>query len=75
VVGAPDRVFGEVPVVYVVKRNGADVTTDELVAFAGLKLADFKVPKQYLFRADLPLGKTGRVDKVELKNNWPAKDG
>lgn len=67
VVGAPDRLFGEVPVAYIVRRHGTEVTADELAAFAAAKLADFKVPRTYVFRADLPLGKTGKVDKAELK--------
>jgi acyl-CoA synthetase (AMP-forming)/AMP-acid ligase II len=32
-----------------------------------VELADFKVPRRYVFRAELPLGKTGKVDKLALK--------
>ena len=67
IVGAPDRVFGEVPVAYVVKRHGADVAAEQLIAFAEVELAEFKVPRQIIFLAELPLGKTGKVDKTALK--------
>lgn len=73
VIGIPDRIFGEVPAAYVVKRRGAEVTSEELVAHARLELADFKVPKHFAFAAELPLGKTGKVDKNALKARW--KDG
>lgn len=66
VVGAPDRIFGEVPVAFVVPRGGASVTADALEAHAARTLSDFKVPKRYVFEAVLPVGKTGKVDKATL---------
>lgn len=66
VVGGPDRMFGEVPVAFVVRRAGQNVSADELQAFAATRLADFKVPRAFCFQATLPLGKTGKVDKAAL---------
>jgi long-chain acyl-CoA synthetase len=67
VVGAPDRIFGEVPVAFIVQRHGATVTEEELMAFAEASLSEFKVPRRYFFEAELPQGKTGKVDKASLK--------
>lgn len=50
-------------------QPGADVTADELVAFAEVELADFNVPRKYFFRTELPLGKTGKIDKNVLKRD------
>jgi long-chain acyl-CoA synthetase len=69
VVGAPDRIFGEVPVAFIVRRRGAAVTDQEMIAWAQLSLADFKVPRRFLFLDELPLGKTGKVDKALLRRN------
>jgi long-chain acyl-CoA synthetase len=67
VVGAPDRIYGEVPVAFIVLRHGAVVTPDELVAHATVRLSEFKVPRRYQFETALPIGKTGKVDKAALK--------
>jgi long-chain acyl-CoA synthetase len=67
VVGAEDRIFGEVPIAFIVRRHGSQVSADELIQHAEKLLSDFKVPRQYVFDTELPLGKTGKVDKAELK--------
>lgn len=67
VVGAPDRVFGEVPVAFVVLRQQASVTEEDLVTHAAARLSDFKVPRRYHFETALPVGKTGKVDKGALR--------
>lgn len=71
VVGVPDKIFGEIPVAYVVRRTGANVTVEEIIAHAERVLADFKVPRQMAFVDELPLGKTGKIDKAALKARWP----
>ncbi|WP_137113598.1 AMP-binding protein [Mesorhizobium sp. GR13] len=72
VVGAPDRIFGEVPIAFVVLRHGASVTQEELVAHAEKTLSDFKVPRTILFESELPLGLTGKFDKKVLKARFQA---
>jgi long-chain acyl-CoA synthetase len=72
VVGAPDRIFGEVPVAFVVRRPGASVSAEELIGHAETALADFKVPHTIHFETKLPLGKTGKVDKAALKQRFGA---
>jgi fatty-acyl-CoA synthase len=68
VVGAPDERWGEVGVAHVVLDAGAAVTADELDALARGALADFKVPRRYVFRDDpLPRTASGKVQKYELE--------
>jgi long-chain acyl-CoA synthetase len=69
VVGAPDRIFGEIPVAFVVRRHGMELTEEELISHAQAVLSDFKVPRRYFFETELPLGKTGKVDKAALKKH------
>ncbi|MBP9184020.1 MAG: AMP-binding protein [Fuscovulum sp.] len=73
VVGAPDRIFGEVPVAFVVPRAGASVTAEALEAHAARVLSDFKVPRRYLFETALPIGKTGKIDKADLARRLAAE--
>ncbi|MEZ5925881.1 MAG: AMP-binding protein [Hyphomicrobiaceae bacterium] len=73
VIGMPDRIFGEVPVAFVVSRAGRTVTVDELVTFAAEVLADFKIPRQMRFVDELPLGQTGKVDRKALRSRWTSE--
>jgi acyl-CoA synthetase (AMP-forming)/AMP-acid ligase II len=67
VVGAPHPVLGEDVVAFVVLHPGAQTDGDELRAFGLEHLADYKVPRQYLFIDALPRNPTGKVVKPELK--------
>jgi acyl-CoA synthetase (AMP-forming)/AMP-acid ligase II len=67
VVGRPDEKWGEVPVAYVVVREGATVTKDELVEHCRGQLAKFKVPKDVTFLDALPRNPSGKVLKRELR--------
>lgn len=75
VVGVSDRIYGEVPIAYVVNRTNSDVSSEELMRFATGRLAKFKVPAEILFVDELPLGKTGKVDKNRLKGDWERLQG
>jgi len=72
VVGGPDRIFGEVPVAFVVVRHGASITQEDLISYAERILSDFKVPRTIHFEAELPLGLTGKFDKKALKARLQA---
>jgi fatty-acyl-CoA synthase len=76
VVGAPDPLWGELPVAFVVTRPGLSCTEAELVQFVGARLAKFKLPKKYVFQTEpLPKGGTGKILKRELREQfWQGKD-
>jgi len=67
VVGAPHPVLGEDVVAFVVLHPGAAADTDELRAFGLEQLADYKVPRQFIFVEALPRNPTGKVLKGELR--------
>jgi acyl-CoA synthetase (AMP-forming)/AMP-acid ligase II len=67
VVGAPHAVLGEDVVAFVVLHDGAEVDGDILRAYALEQLADYKVPRQFLFVDELPRNPTGKVVKTELR--------
>ncbi len=70
VIGVPDRKYGEVPVAFVIRRSGADVTPEALADLCRKELAEYKVPAVFRFVPDFPLGVTGKVDKNALKARW-----
>lgn len=68
VVGRPDDRWGEVPVAYVVVREGSNPTADELIEHCRRQLAKFKVPKDVSFIDALPRNPSGKVLKRELRS-------
>ncbi|HEX4277275.1 MAG TPA: long-chain-fatty-acid--CoA ligase [Bryobacteraceae bacterium] len=76
VVGAPDAVWGEIPVAFVVTKSDHPCTEEELAAFAATRIAKFKLPKKYVLRTEpLPKGGTGKILKRELREQfWEGKD-
>jgi acyl-CoA synthetase (AMP-forming)/AMP-acid ligase II len=69
VVGRPDERWGEVPVAFVVLREGAAATAQDLIEHCGSQLARFKVPKDVGFLDALPRNPSGKVLKRELRMN------
>ncbi len=69
VVGAPHPVLGEDVVAFVVLHPGADgdADADALRTFTLGQLADYKVPRRWIFVDALPRNPTGKVVKPALK--------
>lgn len=66
-IGVPDPVLGEVGRYYVVPRDGHAVTAGELTDFCRARLADYKVPRQFIFAAGLPMTPAGKIAKSVLR--------
>jgi long-chain acyl-CoA synthetase len=64
VVGIPDAIWGEVIGACVVRQG--DVEESELIGFAGLQLASFKVPQRVIFVDELPRNGIGKVVRRSL---------
>jgi long-chain acyl-CoA synthetase len=67
VVGRPDPDLGEVPVAFVVRRQGFDASAEELHAWAAQRLALFKVPVEIWVEDDLPRTPSGKIRKLDLR--------
>jgi fatty-acyl-CoA synthase len=67
-IGVPDDVLGEVGRFYVVPRPDAEAPTEEeLAAYCRERLADYKVPRQFVITAEVPLTPVGKIHKALLK--------
>lgn len=67
VVAAPDPLWGETPVAFVVPREGHMIGPDEVVAFCRARLTHFKVPRRVEVVQDLPRTGSGKVQKYLLR--------
>ena len=68
VVGVDDDEFGQVLHAFVVPRNGANVSDDDIKKFVKDKLARYKAPKHVTFLDELPRNAAGKVVKSELRS-------
>ncbi len=62
----PHDKLGEEVAAAVVLREGAEATEQEIRAFAGERLADFKVPRTVLLMEEIPKGPTGKLRRIGL---------
>jgi fatty-acyl-CoA synthase len=67
VIGVPDQQFGERLRAFVVRRDGAALTEEEVRDHVRDNLARFKVPRDVVFVDVLPRNATGKVLKRELR--------
>ncbi len=67
VVAVPDERWGERPKAFVVLRDGAGATGEDIVGHVRSQLAHFKAPDRVEFVAELPKTSTGKVQKFALR--------
>ncbi|MFI8828345.1 FadD3 family acyl-CoA ligase [Streptomyces sp. NPDC053431] len=68
VIGIPDPRLGEVGKAFAVRRPGARVTADDLIAWSRREMANYKVPRQVEFVTELPRNASGKVLKGVLRD-------
>ncbi|MCT1903410.1 long-chain-fatty-acid--CoA ligase [Oceanobacillus sojae] len=66
VAGVPDPYRGETVKAYIVLKEGANLTEEELNAYAREHLASYKVPRIYEFRDELPKTAVGKILRRKL---------
>ncbi|SDM41697.1 fatty-acyl-CoA synthase [Oryzisolibacter propanilivorax] len=66
-VGMPHPKWDERPVVAVVRKPGAELTREELLAFYEGKTAKWQIPDDVVFVDAIPLGATGKMLKTRLR--------
>jgi len=68
VIGLPDEKWGERVTAVVQPQSGAEIDTDELIAFVKQRIGSVKAPKQIEIWADLPRSAVGKVLKTEIRS-------
>ena len=67
-VGLPDQEYGERVTAFIVQREGHQVDPAALRDFLKARLANFKVPKEFIVVEELPKSSTGKLLKREIRN-------
>ncbi|HEX8137056.1 MAG TPA: long-chain fatty acid--CoA ligase [Pyrinomonadaceae bacterium] len=74
VIGRPDSYKGEVVKAFVVLKQGASATEEELIEHCKGNLAEFKVPVRIELRESLPKTAVGKILHRVLREEEQAKD-
>ncbi|HLI68700.1 MAG TPA: AMP-binding protein [Ktedonobacteraceae bacterium] len=75
VIGVPDSHWGEAVKAVVQLRPGFTASADELIAFCGAQLADYKRPRSVDFVAELPRNPAGKLLKAQIRAPYWADAG
>jgi long-chain acyl-CoA synthetase len=70
VIGVPDARWGEAVKALVVVRPGSAPEPEELIAFARVRLAGYKLPRSVDFVDELPRTPSGKVLKRQLRERY-----
>ena len=67
VIGKPDERLGEEVVAVVVRRDGSEVSAEEIIAYCRERVAAYKYPREIRFVSELPKGPSGKILKAPLR--------
>jgi len=71
-VGIPDEKSGEVPKVFIVKKDQS-LTSEEILEHCRANLTGYKMPRKIEFRTDLPKTNVGKILRRVLRDEANAK--
>jgi len=72
VIGKPEPVVGEIPKAFIILKDGATASEQEITAFVNEKVAPYKAIRELEFRRELPLSSAGKVLRRALRDEEAA---
>lgn len=73
VVGLPDERWGEVPVAFVVGKEGCDLSADKVLALLRASVSGYKLPREIFFTPDLPRNAMGKIVRADLRRQAESR--
>lgn len=73
VIGVPDPHRGEAPVAFVKLRDGATIAEADLKKFLADRLNKLEMPREIIFKDQLPKTLIGKLSKKELREEYAAR--
>jgi fatty-acyl-CoA synthase len=70
VIGKNDQKWGEVPLAFVVLREGYQATPQEFIQYTRDNMAHFKAPREVRILKEFPKGGTGKILKSVLRDKY-----
>ena len=69
-IALPHPKWGERPLLVIVRRQGAEVTADDIRGFLADKVAKWWLPDDIAFVDELPHTATGKISKLTLRDRF-----
>ncbi|WP_294639027.1 3-(methylthio)propionyl-CoA ligase [uncultured Aquabacterium sp.] len=69
-IACPHPKWDERPLMVVVKKPGAEVSRDELIAFFKGKIPNWQTPDDIVFVEEIPHTATGKISKLQLRDKF-----
>jgi fatty-acyl-CoA synthase len=66
VVGIPSRKYGEEVAAFIIPREGASISGEEVTEFCKEKISFYKIPRYVFFADSFPLSGNGKIQKFKL---------
>ena len=70
VIGVPDSYRGEAPIAYVKLKEGETLSEDEMKSFLKEHLSKLEMPREIIFRDELPKTMIGKLSKNDLRADY-----
>ncbi|KAG5249076.1 hypothetical protein OIU77_027350 [Salix suchowensis] len=68
-----DKECGEIPVAFVVKRQGSMLTQEAIINYVAEQVAPYKKVRKVIFTQSIPKSAAGKILRRELKNSLTSK--
>ncbi|APG26580.1 AMP-binding protein [Syntrophotalea acetylenivorans] len=75
VVGIPDEKYGEVVGAFIIRKEGVDITEEDVIDFTRTRIAPYKKPKHVIFVDAYPMTASGKIQKYKLREIASGKLG
>jgi long-chain acyl-CoA synthetase len=75
VIGHIDKLHGEIPVAYIVLKEGADADSADIRAWCRRHLGSYEVPRKVVFMHELPKNGAGKIVKRVLNKQGEVERG
>ena len=69
-IAKPDEKWDERPLACVVRKQGTDVSTDELCDFLADRVAKWWIPDEFAFIDEVPKTSVGKFDKKVIRKEY-----
>jgi len=67
VIGTPNDLWGEAVIAFIVRRPETSISDIELAEFCRQSLSSYKIPKRFLYVAEIPKNATGKIERARLR--------